>query len=79
MRFQLLHVMALDNRAQLLGADAKTSRLDISRDLVLTRRGKACGIEVVVRLMIEENDKSGSELRTQVGWYHTVDELKCSL
>jgi hypothetical protein len=58
MRFQLLHIMALNNRAQLLSADAETSCLDIGGDLVLTRWSNACGIKVVVRLMIEENDRS---------------------
>jgi hypothetical protein len=45
--------MTLDYRAQLLGADAKTSRLDVGRDLVLTRWSKACGIVVVLRLIHE--------------------------
>jgi hypothetical protein len=70
--------MSLDYRAQLLGADAETRRLDIGRDLVLTRWSKACGITVVLSL-IQENKRRLLNLDALVGWYHTVDELKCSL
>jgi len=70
--------MALDYRAQLLGAYAETRRLDIGRDLVLTRWSKACGIAVVLRL-IQENKRILPNLDALVGWNLTVDELKCSL
>jgi hypothetical protein len=56
MGLQLLDVVALDDRAQLLGADAETLGLDVVRDRVLTLWCKACGSVLGVRLA-EENNK----------------------
>jgi hypothetical protein len=51
MCFKLLQVVALDNRAQFLGADAIACCLDVRRDCVLSLGGKTCGIVFTVRLI----------------------------
>jgi hypothetical protein len=53
MCFQLLEVVALDNRAQFLGADAIACCLDIRRDCVFTLGSKTCRICVPGKIDIK--------------------------
>jgi len=59
MCFQLLDVVALNNRAQFLSTDAVACCLDIGRDRVLALGSKTCEIVLVVRLTDRDPEEKG--------------------